>query len=287
MYLHPPVNVESASDATKETSNPTVTERGARPVYLPRVLAGAHSEMYIVHIDVAKPTARPAIKRPMVTCPIVLAVAMSNADTTNPASTIVSAKRRPNDSFKPGVATHPNIAPSGSAATTAPFADVVSVPNTVPDSMYTSAPAMAPHAIPTDNIARQIENVIAYRRCAASSREASKNTLEVNDDDGCRGAAPASALDDDTTTTPRPARVVTAPRTPVVFKHASSFLFPWPRRFEYSTTLPTTTGGDDDDDGRRRRAGTPTDADADGCAVHAIDIAIARRSSSPRSRARW
>jgi hypothetical protein len=162
--------------------------------------------------------------------------------------------------------------------------------------MYTNAPAMAPHAIPTDNIARQIENVIAYRRCAASSREASKNTLEVNDDDdddGCRGAAPASALDDDMTTTPRRARIVTAPNTRVVFKRASSFvLFPWPRRFEYSTTPPTTTGDDDadddDDDGRRRRrAGTTTDDDdADGCAVHAIDIAIARRSFSPGAQMR-
>ena len=39
-----------------------MTDSGAKPLCLPRVFAGAHSEMYIVHIDVAIPTARPATK---------------------------------------------------------------------------------------------------------------------------------------------------------------------------------------------------------------------------------
>jgi hypothetical protein len=140
--------------------------------------------MYIVHIDVAIPTARPATKRPRTTCSIALALAMSAAETMNPTSQHPSANLRPNGSFNPGVAAHPNIAPSGSAATTAPFIVVVSVPSTVPDSMYTNAPAMAPHAHPTLSIAKHTLSVATYSaRAPAAGVGGSLKSRAVNDED--------------------------------------------------------------------------------------------------------
>jgi hypothetical protein len=182
MYLQPSTKLAATRESTNEQSNPIVTDKGANPLCLPRDFAGANSEMYIVHMDVAMPTESPATNRPKTTCSIAHAVAMSAAETMNPTSQHASANRRPSGSFNPGVAAHPNVAPNGSAATTAPLAVVVNVPRTVPASMYTNAPAIAPHAHPTLSIARHTDSVATYCARSPSAGVASANNSETNDD---------------------------------------------------------------------------------------------------------